>query len=112
VLEAPQKPENSGDGCVYQICISWNTNNRRDDAVPPVSLNNEERIQTIRKIANDWAEPFHSFVNLITSTTSVKQLDLDDYAPHTALHSGKRVVLIGDAFHAMTMCKLTTTTSA
>jgi hypothetical protein len=108
VLEAPQRVGNSDDGYMYQICMSWNVNDQPDDAASPESSNNEERIQTIRKIAQDWAEPFRSFVNLITSNTSVKQLDLDDFAPHTALHSGKRVVLVGDAFHAMTMCRFVT----
>jgi hypothetical protein len=106
VLEAPQKPENSNDGYLYQICISWNVTQHLFGAdTAGNEASNQDRVEIIRHIAQDWAEPFRSFVNLITDTTSVKQLDVDDFAPHAGLHSIGKMVLVGDSFHAMTMCK-------
>jgi hypothetical protein len=107
VLEAPQKPENSAEGYVFQICISWNaTKHSFGSKTVDETIAQKGRVQIIRRIAQDWAEPFRSFVNLITDASSVKQLDLEDFAPHADLHSAGKVVLVGDAFHAMTMCKL------
>lgn len=67
---------------------------------------NDERIAMIREIAQDFSEPFRSFLLLIPSDVNVKQLDLDDWAlPHESSAAGTHT-LVGDAAHAMTMCKL------
>ena len=66
---------------------------------------NKNRIQTIKNIAQQWAEPFRSMITQIPDTTNVKQLDLEDFAPRPRLRSIEKVILVGDAFHAMTMCK-------
>lgn len=38
--------------------------------------------------------------------TEIKRLDVLDWAPPIGLHSNGQVVLMGDAFHLMSMCKL------
>lgn len=108
MLDAPQKPENIDDGYVYQVCISWIVDNPHLDSSTTSlgSSDQNERVRIVKDIARNWAEPFQSFVSLISDTTNVTQLDLDDFAPYTGLHSTGRVVLVGDAWHAMTMCKL------
>lgn len=106
VLEAPQKSGSDNDDWLYQICISW-----RKDQVPSEiktlkePSDNANRIETIRNIAQQWAEPFKSLMSQIPDTTKVRQLDLEDFAPRPSLRSTDRVILVGDAFHAMSMCK-------
>jgi hypothetical protein len=107
VLEAPQEPVDNNNGFLYQICISWKLHN---DPLENVNIlkgmsKQADRVNIIRGIVQEWAEPFRSFVLLITDATDVKQLDLDDCAPETPMKSADRVMIVGDAFHAMTMCK-------
>jgi 2-polyprenyl-6-methoxyphenol hydroxylase-like FAD-dependent oxidoreductase len=112
VLEAPQKPGGKGNGFLYQICISWKRDNPalENDKIPQDSLDPADRVNIIRDIVQHWAEPFRSFVLLITDATNVKQLDLDDCAPENTMKPADKVMLVGDALHGMTMCKPHTTT--
>jgi hypothetical protein len=113
VLEAPQQSGDSNDGFLYQICISRKLHNDtlEDSDSPRGPTNREDRVKIIRGMVSDWAEPFRSFVMLISDSTDVKQLDLDDCAPENATKPTDRVMLVGDAFHAMTMCKQMNTAS-
>jgi hypothetical protein len=106
VLEAPQE-QRSNNEFLYQICISWKRHDHllEGNKTPQGSPSQADRVNIIRDIVQDWAEPFRSFVMLITDATDVKQLDLDDCAPEKAMKPADRVMLVGDAFHAMTMCK-------
>lgn len=106
VLEAPQGSDSRNKDWLYQICISWRkdqsphkTNNLKD------SLDNLSRVETIRSIARQWAEPFTSFISQIPETTNVKQIDLEDFAPCKGLRATDKAIILGDAFHAMSMCK-------
>jgi hypothetical protein len=107
VLEAPQQSEGNNDEFLYQICISWKLHNDTLEGsnILRQPTNRADRVNIIRGMVQDWAEPFRSFVMLISDSTDVKQLDLDDYAPENANKPTDRVMLVGDAFHAMTMCK-------
>ncbi|KAH7386695.1 FAD binding domain-containing protein [Phaeosphaeria sp. MPI-PUGE-AT-0046c] len=104
LLEAPQQSSSSNEDRLYQICISWSK-----DQVPPAirtlkePSDNANRIETVRAIAQQWAEPFKSFITQISDTTKIKQLDLEDFAPRPKLRSTDKVILVGDAFHAMSM---------
>lgn len=56
--------------------------------------------------AKTWSEPFRSLVlNNVRPETEIKRLDVLDWAPPRGLHSKGQVVLMGDAFHLMAMCK-------
>ncbi|KAF1962095.1 FAD binding domain-containing protein [Byssothecium circinans] len=105
LLQAPQTPEKSHEGYLYQVCISWDTAKGLPNSIAAAAVKStpEERPGIIRKLAEDWAEPFRSFVRLISNTVDVKQLDLDDFPPGPGIHPITRVLLIGDAFHAMAM---------
>jgi gentisate 1,2-dioxygenase len=59
----------------------------------------------IREIAKGFAEPFHSFLSLVPNDANVKQLDLDDWALPNEISAAGTYTLVGDAAHAMTMCK-------
>ena len=56
--------------------------------------------------AKTWSEPFRSLVlNNVHPETEIKRLDVLDWAPPLGLRSKGQVVLMGDAFHLMSMCK-------
>lgn len=107
VLQSPNRDEAIDDTYLYQLCISWNTNNSPLDQFANTndSLSNKDRINIVKRVAQDWAEPFRSFVSLIPDTTNVKQLNLEDFPPPLEMPQWKRVLLVGDALHAMSMCK-------
>ncbi|KAH7384009.1 FAD binding domain-containing protein [Pyrenochaeta sp. MPI-SDFR-AT-0127] len=106
LLESPDRVEPIiDDTYTYQICISANTNTSALNQLlnKAVASTSKERIDIIKQVARDWAEPFCSFVSLIPDTTDVKQLDIDDFPPSSGKHGSERVLLVGDASHAMTM---------
>ena len=63
------------------------------------------KLELVKKFASTWAEPFKSFALSIPKGTEVKQINLSDWAPPEGLRGSGPVVLLGDAFHSMTMCK-------
>lgn len=54
-----------------------------------------------------WAEPFRKIVQDIPEETEAKSVRLEDWIPKKNLwdNLGGRITLVGDAAHAMTMCK-------
>ncbi|KAF2823824.1 FAD binding domain-containing protein [Ophiobolus disseminans] len=104
LLEAPQTPD-CNSAYVYQVCISWNTTKPPCDI--PARSNSasaqQERIAIIREVSKQWAEPFKTFVQLIPDTTNVQQLDISDFPPSAGVDAAGRVLLVGDACHAMSM---------
>lgn len=93
---------------VYQVCISWKLHNVPTNDIQTAmdfSSSDRDRVQATRTMAQDWAEPFQSFVSLISDCAHVKLLRLDDFQPSDTLTSTDQVLLLGDASHAMTMCK-------
>jgi hypothetical protein len=107
VLKAPQTAESIDNSYVYQICISWNMTQDPADfkqqAEGPTT--HDQRISIIKTISESWAEPFKTFVQHISDNTLVPQLDLDDFVPTHVLSPQGRVLFVGDASHAMVMCK-------
>jgi len=55
--------------------------------------------------AQTWAEPFRSLASSIPEDAEIKFLELYDWAPPVGLRGTGNVVLMGDAFHPMSMCK-------
>lgn len=107
VLRAPQPSQPNDKNFVYQICISGSTDKEpfRTSAIRNAEFTNKNRIEIIRDIAKGFAEPFCSFLSLISSDTEVKQLFLDDFIPRKEIFASNLYTLVGDASHAMTMCK-------
>lgn len=70
-----------------------------------IRATNNERIALIRETAQGFAEPFRSFVWLVPDDATVKHLDLDDWALPDSYSPASTYPLVGDAAHAMTMCK-------
>jgi hypothetical protein len=68
---------------------------------------NAERIAWMKKITSGWIEPFRGLVQDIPDDAEPKAINLEDWPPKKGAwdNRGGRVTLIGDAAHAMTMCK-------
>lgn len=68
-----------------------------------------ERLALMKEIADGWCEPFKSFVLDFPEETEVKVVRLEDWVPGSDGrvwdNRNGRVTLVGDAAHAMTMCK-------
>ncbi|KAJ8110088.1 hypothetical protein OPT61_g6972 [Boeremia exigua] len=105
LLKAPEPSQDHDGNFLYQVCISGSTNKNPFRAVSTgvAGVTNSERIAIIRDIARDFAEPFCSFLSLVSDSVEVKRLDLDDYAPCKEMFAAGTYTLIGDAFHAMAM---------
>ncbi|KAH6695280.1 FAD binding domain-containing protein [Plectosphaerella plurivora] len=63
----------------------------------------EGTIDLIKAFAETWAEPFKSIARGVSENSELKHLELTDYVPAEGQRTSGRAVLMGDAFHAMTM---------
>jgi hypothetical protein len=72
-----------------------------------VPVGNKERLQWLKSISNCWVEPFRGVVQDIPEDAEVKVVNLEDWPPVKGAwdNVGGKITLIGDAAHAMTMCK-------
>lgn len=109
MLDAPSNKNDDESPNMYscQMCISWPDRPGFLGEPEPTDFppTNDGKLRLIRSFAERWAEPFRSLALGLPPETDVKQLELFDYAPPKGLRSSGRVVLMGDAFHAMAMCK-------
>jgi hypothetical protein len=116
VLDAPGNGTAAEDGIgseySCQICVSWPVREGFFGGTEPLAYpsTNEAKLELMKSFAKTWAEPFSSLVLEIPESTEVKNVELCDFAPPKDLRGTGRVVLMGDAFHAMAMCKLSTPT--
>ena len=107
MLKAPQSPQDVDQNFLYQVCVSGMTDKEpfRSITQRDARARNEERLTMIKTIALDLAEPFRSFLLLVPDDAKVKQLDLDDWSLPRESPVASTHTLVGDAAHAMTMCK-------
>lgn len=86
-----------------QVFISWPIQDEKRDAV---AVTDVKRLENMRKRTENWAEPLKGLVHDIPEGTPVKAVRIADWAPGDWDNHGGRITLIGDAAHAMTMCRL------
>ena len=103
------RPEEQRDTYECQIILSWPFRNGFKDQEEPleVPVEGSKRVALMKSLVEGWAEPFRECVMSIPDDTEVKTIRLEDWVPKTGAwdnHNG-RVTLVGDAAHAMTMCK-------
>lgn len=67
----------------------------------------KERVALMKEFADGWANPFRSLTLAIPAETEVKALSIEDFVPKEGMwdNAKGRVTMVGDAAHAMTMCK-------
>lgn len=103
VLDTPKNfDESSKDRYYCQIIVSWADS--KDIAVPQ---NNADRIALMKKLTENWAEPFRSLVHRLPDDAEARSIRIEDwlFQPNRrTVHP--RAVLMGDAAHTMTMCRL------
>ncbi|KAL7962276.1 hypothetical protein V8C34DRAFT_271351 [Trichoderma compactum] len=103
VLDVPgNQADSDPDVFSCQLHCSWPYPG--SGAPTDVPATNKDRCELLRAFAQTWSEPFRSLVlNNVHADTEIKRLDVLDWAPPMGLHSNGQVVLMGDAFHLMSM---------
>lgn len=97
------------DSYECQILVSWPYRAGFVGRKEPLEVpeDNEERLKIMKEIADGWAAPFREIVLAIHGGTEVKTISLEDWVPPKEGWEGEdgqeKVVLLGDAAHAMTM---------
>ena len=95
--------------CVCQILTSWpyhaEFRGKGQPTAPPES--NVERVRWMKEIASGWISPFSDIFQEIPDETEAKEITIEDWPPAKGMwnNANGRVTLVGDAAHAMTMCK-------
>ena len=94
-----------------QILVSWPFQKGfrgRQEALE-VPDEDKERLKIMKEVSGGWEDPFRGIVRAIPEGTEVKSILLEDWVPPEARHwdgrADNKVVLVGDAAHAMTMCE-------
>lgn len=92
-----------------QVIVSWPYRAGFLGRDEPTEIPTEtgERLKLMRQIADGWASPFREAVLDVADGTNVQAIRLEDWPPAlgTWTNLDGRATLIGDAAHAMTMCK-------
>lgn len=101
VLDTPNNFENSSkDRYHCQIIISW-----ADLKEIPVPDANSERIALMKKLTDNWSEPFRSLVHKLPGDVEVRSIRIEDWMFRLGReHAHPRAVLMGDSAHTMTVC--------
>ncbi|KAL6875203.1 FAD/NAD(P)-binding domain-containing protein [Trichoderma novae-zelandiae] len=103
VLDVPgNQVDSDPDVFSCQLHVSWPYPGSGTPTDVPAT--NRQRYELMHAYAKTWSEPFRSLVlNNVHPDTEIKRLDVLDWAPPLGLRSKEQVVLMGDAFHLMSM---------
>ena len=110
-LDTPSNNSRSGNPDTFecQVMVGWPYRKDflgRDEPldVPPAG---KERLALMKRIAEGWAEPFRECLMRIHDGTVVQAIRLEDFVPTHGMWDNMqgRVTMVGDAAHAMTMCR-------
>ncbi|KAG6843000.1 hypothetical protein H0H87_008689, partial [Tephrocybe sp. NHM501043] len=99
-LDTPNNFEDSSkDKYHCQIIVSW-----ADAKGIDVPDTNPSRVALMKKLTDNWAEPFRSLVQRLPEDNEVRSIRVEDWIfPTGQKHIHPRVVLVGDSAHTMTM---------
>ncbi|CEI70419.1 hypothetical protein FVEN_g1075 [Fusarium venenatum] len=105
MLDAPGNHQDGSYPYVLQMCVSWpyRTGFFGRDAPIEIPETVEEQLKLIHEFAETFAEPWRSLALGANVDADVKGLKIQDLPPPTDLRTTGRVVLMGDALHAMAM---------
>lgn len=108
-LDSPDSSGRGDDSRDCQILVSWPYRAGFLGKEKPVEVpaGSRDRVALMKSLSSGWADPFRSIVQSIPEGTEAKTISLEDWVPpreHWNDAPGSaRVVLVGDAAHAMTM---------
>ncbi|KAJ5178003.1 uncharacterized protein N7500_000702 [Penicillium coprophilum] len=99
-LDTPNNFETSSKNLYHcQIVISW-----ADSQGIPVPDTNADRITLIKKLTDNWSEPFRSLVHNLPHDVEVRSIRIEDWMFRLGrAHAHPQAVLVGDSAHTMTM---------
>ncbi|KAM0492339.1 hypothetical protein ACHAP8_010026 [Fusarium lateritium] len=105
MLDAPGNHEDKTHPYVLQMCVSWpyRAGFFGRDAQIEIPETVEDQLQLIHEFADTFAEPWRSLALGANVDADVKGLKIQDLPPPTDIRTTGRVVLMGDALHAMAM---------
>lgn len=108
MLDAPGNHEGSAHPYSLQICVSWPYREGFFGSPTPIEIpeTHEEKYKLVKEFAETLAEPWHSLILGMPTDTEMKGLKIQDLPPPKDFQTKGRAVLMGDALHAMAMCKL------
>jgi 2-polyprenyl-6-methoxyphenol hydroxylase-like FAD-dependent oxidoreductase len=105
-LSTPEVNGSTGEDEFYegQLNMSWIVKSPADE----VPISNAEKISKMKEMAKSFEASLRKAVNDIPEDSEVLEIKLQDWPTlEWPTHNG-RVTLVGDAAHAMTMCKCAT----
>ncbi|PLB52389.1 FAD binding domain protein [Aspergillus steynii IBT 23096] len=97
-LDSPFNFDDSPDGYLCQVVVSW-SNDRGVD----IPTGTTERIALMKSLTEDWAEPFRSLVHDLPDDADVVPINIEDWMQKQGTNEQPRAVLLGDSAHSMTM---------
>ncbi|KAJ5260522.1 hypothetical protein N7478_012127 [Penicillium angulare] len=99
-LDTPSNfEESSKDQYHCQIIVSW-----ADSKGIVLPASGPDRIALMKKLTDNWAEPFRSLVQKLPEDAEVRSIRIEDWMFKLGNeHKHPRTVLVGDSAHTMTM---------
>lgn len=113
MLDAPGNHPDDGQPYVLQMCVSWPYRAGFFGSDTPIEIPEtaEEQRNLIHEFAKTWAEPWRSLALGVTGDSDIKGLKIQDLPPAADFQTSDREILMGDALHAMAMCKYITSST-
>lgn len=114
-LDSPSNNQREGEmakGQDCQILLSWPYREGFLGEKKPIEVPaaNDERVALMKRIGKGWTSPFGDLVGAIPLEAEAKSIKLEDWVPPSGndgqwegVPGSEKVVLVGDAAHAMTM---------
>ncbi|KAJ5769012.1 hypothetical protein N7520_003571 [Penicillium odoratum] len=108
-LDSPETSGRGDDTRECQILVSWpyRSGFLGENEPLEVPANARDRVALMKRISSVWANPFHDIIQNIPEDAEPKTISLEDWVTPrvqwTNVPGSDRVVLVGDAAHAMTM---------
>ncbi|KAM0300741.1 hypothetical protein ACHAPM_006033 [Fusarium culmorum] len=105
MLDAPGNHQDGEHPYILQMCVSWPYRAGFFGRDPPIEIpeTSEDQLKLIHELGETCAEPWRSLALGANVDSDVKGLKIQDLPPPANLQTTGRVVLAGDALHAMAM---------
>lgn len=98
-LDTPNNfDESSRDRYHCQIIVSW-----ADSKGITVPTSNPGRVTLMKRLTDNWAEPFRSLVHNLPEDIEARSIRIEDWLFRPGQKHMSRCVLLGDSAHTMTM---------